>query len=66
MPEAFNKCRKAGGKIVTKKLDGGKYMHICYDKQGKAHPGEVKKAKADDEDSKQLVDELRKLQKELK
>lgn len=23
------------------KLKGGKYMHICYDKSGKSHAGEV-------------------------
>jgi len=46
MPEAFTNCQKNGGKIITKKLKGNKYMHICYDKQGNAHPGEVKEKKS--------------------
>lgn len=51
MPESFDKCRREGGKIRTKKLAGGKYMHICIDKSGKSHSGYVKtrkKAKWDD------------------
>ena len=40
MPEAFERCRKNGGKIRTKKLSGGRYMPICYDANG-AHAGEV-------------------------
>jgi hypothetical protein len=42
MPQEFDKCRAEGGKIRTIKLDAIKYMHICIDKQGKSHPGEVK------------------------
>jgi len=42
MPEGFDKCVKAGGKVRTKTLKDGKYMHICYDKNGKSHAGEVK------------------------
>ena len=41
MPEAFNRCVKAGGRVRTKTLDGGKYMHICFLK-GKSYAGEVK------------------------
>ena len=45
MPKNFISCVKAGGKIITKQLKGGKYMHICYDKDGKAYPGEIKTKK---------------------
>ncbi len=46
MPEAFNKCQKGGGKIRTKKLKGGKYIHIWIPKGGGSSvAGEVKKAK---------------------
>lgn len=42
MPEAFEKCVKAGGRVRTKTLKGGKYVRICY-KDGKSYPGYVKK-----------------------
>lgn len=42
MPEDFLKCVREGGKVITKKIDKDRYMHICYDKNGKAHPGEIK------------------------
>ena len=42
MPEDFLKCVREGGKVVTKKIDDKRYIHICYDKKGKAHAGEVK------------------------
>ena len=45
MPRDFDVCVKGGGKVRTKKLKGGKYMHICYDKNGKSHAGHVKTAK---------------------
>ena len=41
MPAGFDECRRKGGKIRTKKLKGGKYIHICW-LDGKAYPGEVK------------------------
>jgi len=44
-PSPFNNCVKNGGKVVTKQLKGNKYMHICYDKNGKAYPGEIKTKK---------------------
>lgn len=34
MPEAFERCRRQGGKIRTKKLDG-KYIHICVRPKGR-------------------------------
>lgn len=42
MPEDFLRCVREGGKVITKKIDEDRYMHICYDKKGKAHPGEIK------------------------
>jgi len=41
MPAAFTKCVKEGGKVRTKSLGSGKYMHICF-KNGKSYAGEVK------------------------
>jgi len=41
-PQAFENCRRNGGKIRTKTLSGGRYMHICF-LGGKSYPGEVKK-----------------------
>jgi len=49
MPADFDKCVKSGGRVRTKDLDDGKYMHICYDKNGKSHAGEVKTKKKDNE-----------------
>ena len=40
MPQAFENCKKQGGKIKTVKLGGGKHRHICY-LNGKAYPGYV-------------------------
>jgi hypothetical protein len=44
MPAGFEKCRSGGGKIRTKDLGNGKYMHICI-LNGKLYPGEVKTKK---------------------
>lgn len=44
MPKAFEDCIKAGGKVRTKTLGKGRYLHICY-KGGKSYAGEVKKKK---------------------
>lgn len=41
MPQAFDNCVKLGGRVRTKKLKGGKYMHICF-KGGKSYAGYVK------------------------
>lgn len=43
MPEAFDKCVRDGGRVRTRKLKGGKYIHICFLK-GKSYAGEVKKS----------------------
>lgn len=45
MPKDFENCRKAGGKIRTKKLDKEHYMHVCIPKgggKGSSVGGEVK------------------------
>lgn len=42
MPKDFLYCIKHNGKVITKKIDKDRYMHICYDENGKAHPGEIK------------------------
>jgi putative hemolysin len=44
MPQDFTECVKNGGKVRTIQLKGGKYMHVCYDKNG-SHSGEVKEKK---------------------
>lgn len=44
MPPEFDRCVKRGGRVRTKSMKGGKYLHICYDKQG-SHAGYVKKKK---------------------
>lgn len=41
MPADFVNCVKHKGRVRTKKLKNGKYMHLCLDKQG-THAGEVK------------------------
>lgn len=45
MPEGFNRCVKGGGRVRTKTLSDGQYMHICF-KDGKSYAGEVKKKKS--------------------
>lgn len=45
MPKAFMQCMRGGGRVRTKKMQGGKYMHMCF-KDGKGYAGEVKKRKA--------------------
>jgi putative hemolysin len=43
MPAEFDACVNNGGKVITKKLKGGKYIHICYPKGGgQPVAGEVK------------------------
>lgn len=41
MPKAFLNCVKKGGKVITKKIDKDRYIHICY-LDGKSFPGEIK------------------------
>jgi len=44
MPQAFDNCRRNGGKIRTKRINSRQYMHICF-LNGKSYPGEVKSYK---------------------
>jgi len=46
MPAAFERCQKNGGKIRTKELGNGKYVHVCFYK-GKSFIGEIKKKESD-------------------
>jgi hypothetical protein len=53
MPKEFTKCVRNGGRVRTKDLGNGKYVHICYDKQGNSYPGEVlTKKKSEKKESK--------------
>lgn len=47
MPEAFENCIKAGGKVWTEKRRGNRYIHKCYI-NGKVYSGEVKTKKSKD------------------
>lgn len=51
MPKDFLECIKNGGKVVTIKIGENKYRHICYDKKGKPHYGEIKYKKHSKKDS---------------
>jgi hypothetical protein len=44
MPAKFNKCVRSGGRVRTKRLSGGKYIHLCF-KGKKSSAGEVKRKK---------------------
>ena len=44
MPAEFDSCVKSGGRVRTKNLGNGKYIHICF-KNGKSFAGEVKQKK---------------------
>ena len=41
MPAKFDACVSGGGKVRTKSLPNGKYIHICFLK-GKSYAGYVK------------------------
>lgn len=47
MPESFNKCVDAGGRVRRKTLSDGRYINICWDKSGKSHAGEVHEKKGE-------------------
>ena len=47
MPQDYDKCVREKGRIRTLKLKDGKYIHVCYDKNGKAHSGYVKTKKTE-------------------
>jgi len=42
MPKGFESCVSKGGRVRTKTLSGGRYLHICF-LGGKSYSGEVKK-----------------------
>jgi hypothetical protein len=42
-PADFDKCVREGGRVRTITPKEGTYIHVCYDKAGKSHAGEVKK-----------------------
>jgi hypothetical protein len=43
MPADFDKCVSNGGRVRTKTLKGGRYIHICFPKGGgPSIAGEVK------------------------
>jgi hypothetical protein len=44
MPVEFDRAITAGAKVITKKLKGGKYIHLALHK-GKWIAGEVKEKK---------------------
>lgn len=44
MPKDFDNCVKNGGRVRTKKLKDGKYIHVCF-LNGKSYAGEVKEKK---------------------
>lgn len=52
MPKNFTECVNEGGSVRTMPVKGGRYMHICYDKDGKSHAGEVKSKKDNTETKK--------------
>ncbi len=41
MPSDFLKAVAAGGKVETKQMSGGRYMHIVHGKDGKDYPSEI-------------------------
>ena len=41
-PQDFEKCVAEGGRVRTKQLSDGRYIHLCWDKAGKSHAGEVR------------------------
>ena len=49
MPKEFDKCVKAGGKIVRLKPRKDVYLNVCYDSKGKAHSGKTHHMKEDAE-----------------
>ena len=42
MPKQFDACVSGGGRVRTKSLKGGRYIHICFPKGGGSVAGEVK------------------------
>jgi len=40
-PKAFDDCVQRGGRVRTKTLSDGRYIHLCFI-DGKSYAGEVK------------------------
>lgn len=59
MPAPFDYCSSHGGKIRTKSLSNGGYMHICF-LEGKSYPGEVHKKKDTRTDQMKSKEKLKK------
>ena len=59
-PADFEKCKREGGRVRTIAVKGqpDKYMHVCYDKAGKSHAGEVHTKKASELFLKNLVPQI--------
>lgn len=51
MPKEFEECVRRGGRVRTKTLSGGRYIHVCFI-DGKSYAGEVKTKKQTDRESK--------------
>lgn len=60
MPKDFLDCQRRGGKIVTEKLKGNRYRHICYDKNGKRYAGEIKVKKKAKKSKKNKANQIKK------
>lgn len=68
-PKDFTDCVNSGGKVITKKLKNNRYIHICYDKDGKSYTGEIKKkkkTKAKKTNNKERIKKSRALAEDLK
>ena len=46
MPKEFDSCVKRGGRVRTKTLSDGRYIHLCFI-DGKSYAGEVKEKKGE-------------------
>jgi len=44
MPAVFEEAIRKGAKVITKKIKGGRFIHIAY-LRGKAYAGETKTKK---------------------
>ena len=54
-PSDFNQCVTDGGKVRTMPVKGGRYMRICFSKDGKSHAGEVRMKKDMQKQSKEMM-----------
>lgn len=45
IPKNFDDCVRSGGKVKTKDLKNGKYIRICYDRNGNSFSSSVKTKK---------------------